>query len=151
MLSVARVKLNKYSDRVKFLDSIATQEIPSIYSNSFDVITAIQAHHYLSNSDRYKATKVCYDSLKTDGIFISFENIATMTKIGTQIGKQNWGNYQLSKGKTKGEVENHLARFGKEYFPITVESHMDLYKSCGFKAVEILWYSYMQAGFFCIK
>jgi tRNA (cmo5U34)-methyltransferase len=38
-----------------------------------------------------------------------------------------------------------------EYFPITVEEHLDLLRNCGFGAVEMFWYSYMQAGFYCIK
>jgi tRNA (cmo5U34)-methyltransferase len=151
MLEVAQQSLSEYTGRVNFLEPATTQDIPSYLTIKPDVITAIQAHHYLSVSDRIKATKVCFDLLNVGGIYITFENICPMTKAGINIGKQNWGEYQLSKGKTKEKVENHLARFGKEYFPITIEEHLDLYRRCGFKVVEMLWYSYMQAGFFCIK
>jgi len=151
MLEAAREKLSGSDDRVRFLKPAATQNLASDLSGKPDVITAIQAHHYLSVPDRKKATEVCFDLLKTDGIFITFENIAPMTKSGIETGKKNWGEYQLSKGKTKEEIENHLARFGKEYFPITIQEHLSLYRSCSFKAVEMLWYSYMQAGFYCIK
>jgi tRNA (cmo5U34)-methyltransferase len=37
------------------------------------------------------------------------------------------------------------------FFPITVEEHLSLLKKMGFNAVELLWYSYMQAGFYCVK
>ncbi|MGD0856485.1 MAG: hypothetical protein ABSA18_11850 [Dehalococcoidia bacterium] len=34
---------------------------------------------------------------------------------------------------------------------VTVEEHLDLYRSCGFAVVELFWLSCMQAGFYCIK
>lgn len=150
MMQVAKEKLSK-NKGVLFLEPTATEDISVEILDHADVITAIQAHHYLSASDRNKATKVCFNSLNSDGVFITFENVSPMTQRGIEIGKRNWGNYQLSMGKTEEQVENHLARFGNEYFPITIEAHLELYRSCGFKIVELLWYSYMQAGFFCIK
>jgi tRNA (cmo5U34)-methyltransferase len=67
------------------------------------------------------------------------------------LGKKNWGRFQAGCGKSSMEVEAHLARFDKEYFPITVEEHLELYREVGFTTVEVLWYSYMQAGFYCMK
>jgi tRNA (cmo5U34)-methyltransferase len=54
-------------------------------------------------------------------------------------------------GKSQEEVDKHLARFGVEYFPITIEDHLKLLKETGFKNVELFWCSYMQAGFYGIK
>jgi len=48
-------------------------------------------------------------------------------------------------------VENHLKRFNVEYFPINIEEHLSLLRKSGFSVVEMFWYSYMQAGFYCIK
>ena len=136
---------------MKILEAVSTQNIPNNIGYKPDVITAIQAHHYLSAKDRSRATEVCYNLLGNDGIFVTFENISPMSQRGVEISKRYWGNYQLSKGKSKEQVEAHIDRFGKEYFPITVEEHLKLYNNCGFKTVELLWYSYMQAGFYCIK
>ena len=151
MLEVAKEKLSGSADRVRFLKPAATQDLASNISIKPDVITAIQSHHYLSAPDRKKSTEVCFDLLAADGIYIPFENIAPMTKAGIETGKKNWGEFQLSKGKSKEEIRKHLARFGTEYFPITIEEHLSLYRSCGFRVVEMLWYSCMQAGFYCIK
>ena len=90
-------------------------------------------------------------SLNKGGIFITFENIRPFTEKGVETGKRTWGFYQLSRGKEEESVEKHLQRFGSEYFPITVEEHLKLYRECGFETVELLWYSCMQAGFYCIK
>ena len=150
MLQAAKEKFLNQS-RVKTLEAVSTENIPNNIGYKPDVITAIQAHHYLSANDRIRATDVCYDLLDTDGIFVTFENISPMSQRGIEISKRYWGNYQLSKGKPEEQVEAHLARFGKEYFPITVAEHLKLYNNCGFKVVELFWCSYMQAGFFCIK
>ncbi|MEL7656750.1 MAG: class I SAM-dependent methyltransferase, partial [Bacillota bacterium] len=152
MLDEAKKKLAGYgAERVQFLEPVETQNISLRPDLQPDVITAIQSHHYLIPSERKIATKVCYDALNAGGIFISFENTRPFTEKGIEIGKKNWGSYQLSKGKSEEQVRKHMERFGTEYFPITVEEHLSLYRECGFKTVELLWFSYMQAGFYCIK
>ena len=49
------------------------------------------------------------------------------------------------------QVKNEVQRFDVDYFPITIEEHLKLYRNCGFATVEILWFSCIQAGFYCIK
>jgi tRNA (cmo5U34)-methyltransferase len=157
MLNRAKEKLNDYN-RVKFLDPLPSQDIslskkPSKIGDfqAVDVITAIQSHHYLSLDERYHAIKSCYNNLNENGVYLAFENIRPLTEKGTEIGKEYWKRFQISKGKTVEEAENHIKRFGVEYFPITIEEHLSLLRKIGFSVVEIFWYSYMQAGFYCIK
>jgi tRNA (cmo5U34)-methyltransferase len=149
MLDVAKNKLAG-AVNVKFLDASATQNLVS-QKEEFDVITSIQSHHYLSPTERVKATAVCFELLSPGGVYVTFENIQPSTPKGTAIGKENWKLFQLSKGRESSVVDEHLKRFGVEYFPITVKEHISLLKKTGFSTVELLWYSYMQAGFYCIK
>jgi len=152
MLQQALEKLSVFMpERVESLKPCPTQKLSCMLKEKADVITAIQCQHYLCSEDRIKATKVCYDILDDDGIYITFENIRPLTKKGILIGKQYWANFQLSMGKSQEEVDKHLARFGIEYFPITIEDHLKLLKETGFKNVELFWCSYMQAGFYGIK
>jgi len=152
MLQQALEKLSVFMpERVESLKPCPTQKLSCMLKEKADVITAIQCHHYLCSEDRIKATKVCYDILDDDGIYITFENIRPLTKKGILIGKQYWANFQLSMGKSQEEVDKHLARFGVEYFPITIEDHLKLLKETGFKNAELFWCSYMQAGFYGIK
>jgi tRNA (cmo5U34)-methyltransferase len=124
MLSQARKKLSScLADRLEFLEASATQEFSQELKEQPDVITAIQCHHYLTREDRAKATGVCYNLLKEGGVYI----------------------------RTEEEIEEHLKRFDTEYFPITIEEHLKLLRETGFRTVELFWYSYMQAGFYCIK
>jgi tRNA (cmo5U34)-methyltransferase len=152
MLQQAQLKLTqKNSKKLKFLKPDPTQNFSQKLDKKPDIITAIQCHHYLSPEDRIKAVQVCYDLLNEDGAFVTFENIRPLTSQGIDIGKEYWKNFQLSCGKDIGEIDQHLARFDQEYFPITLEEHLSLLRNAGFKTVEVLWYSYLQAGFYCIK
>lgn len=149
MLAEAGKKLPA-GGKVAYLDPVETQNI-DLKGETPDVITAIQAHHYLDKEKRISATKKCYDLLGQDGIFITFENVSPTTVRGIETGKKMWLDFQLAAGKKPDEAEKHIKRFGNEYFPITVEDHFFLYRVCGFRVVELLWYSYMQAGFYCVK
>jgi tRNA (cmo5U34)-methyltransferase len=149
MLDAAKNKL-KNALNVRFLNASATQNLV-LQKEEFDAITSIQSHHYLSPNERMKATAVCFELLSPRGVYVTFENIQPATPKGMAIGKENWKLFQLSKGRDKCVVEEHLQRFGVEYLPITVKEHISLLKKTGFSTVELLWYSYMQAGFYCIK
>lgn len=129
--------------------NISSQELD--YSEQFDVVTAIQCHHYLSKTERKTAVEKCYNALKENGIFIAFENIRLENDEADLIAVKRWKNYMISNGKTQQEVLEHAGRRGKAVFPITVTEHLELLKNSGFQCVELLWFSYMQAGFFAIK
>lgn len=121
------------------------------YKNAFDVVTAIQSHHYFNEEQRKKATINCYNVLKTGGVYITFENIKSETDICDKIQEKRWQNYLAANGKTKEEAVNHTNRRGVEVLSITVSQHLQLLKDAGFKHIDILWKSYLQAGFFAIK
>lgn len=148
MLELAKGKLAGYK-RVKFLDPIASQDLN--LDLEFDVITSIQAHHYLAPEIRRKATRVCFDLLSENGVYITFENIRPFSDQGIAISLANWSKFQRATGRDAETIENHMKRFDSEYFPITIESHLKLLRECGFRTVELFWLSYMQAGFYGIK
>ncbi|HVN96083.1 MAG TPA: class I SAM-dependent methyltransferase [Syntrophorhabdaceae bacterium] len=151
MIKQARKKLRNHEDsgRIKFLKPVATQDLK--LDSQFDVITAIQSHHYLKKEEREHATRTCYDLLKRKGLFITFENVRPSSNEGIEAGKNYWSQFQLLRGKDARAVGKHMNRFDSEYFPIPVEEHLKLLKTCGFRTVELLWYSYMQAGFYGVK
>ena len=113
----------------------------------FDVVTAIQVFHYLQKEERREALRRSYEALKEGGIFVSFENIAPCTEAGTRISLKRWERYQVGQGKSPEEARAHIGRYGKGYFPIPLEEHLNVMRECGFPVVEVLWLSYMQAGF----
>ncbi|MCI8380169.1 MAG: class I SAM-dependent methyltransferase [Lachnospiraceae bacterium] len=122
-----------------------------IYTDEFDVITAIQVTHYLRMDERKIALQKCYEALKDNGLFISFENFAPYTEEGKTVYLEKWRRYQIKQGKNPEECGKHIDRYGKDYFPISLSENMELMRNCGFKAVEILWLSNMQVGIWGIR
>ena len=146
MLEVAKEKLIGKDIRY---NNISSDALP--YENEFDIVTAIQSHHYYDVETREIAVKNCYRALKEGGIFMTFENIRMSTEESDAIALDRWGQFLLEHGWTPEEVKSHQARRGVEMFPITIEQHLEMLKNAGFKSVNILWVSYMQAGFWAIK
>lgn len=121
------------------------------FQEEFEVVTAVMSHHYLHGEQRKAATRKCYKALKPGGVYITFENIEPDSLMGKEIGLRRWENYQIKNGKLEIDAKKHISRHGKEYFPITLEEHLALLRECGFQTVQILWLSYVQAGFYGIK
>lgn len=152
MLDRARFRLSRFpSDRIGFLGTLATEELAGAVPETPRVISAIQCHHYGGDEARRRATDVCFRLLEKGGLYVTFENIRPATLRGVEIGLDRWSNFQTEAGRSQEAVDEHRARFGKNYFPITVAQHLELLKSAGFSTVEIFWLSQMQAGFYAIK
>lgn len=121
------------------------------FKNEFDVVTAIQVYHYFNKEERTAAVKNCYEALKDNGIFISFENFAPESEAGEKLYLERWRAFQLEQGKSRKECDRHIQRYGKDYFPITVAKNLEGLRAVGFQTAEILWLSYMQVGVIGIK
>lgn len=118
--------------------------------STFDVVTAILSHHYLSREQRRLSTINCFRMLKENGVYVTFENILPATPKGQEIIMERWLRYKLKNNNAVDE-SSHFSRFNQDYFPITIAAHLDLLHEAGFQTAELFWMSYMQAGFFAIK
>jgi tRNA (cmo5U34)-methyltransferase len=150
MLAEAKRRLRNYKN-IEYLGPVKTEDINVTVGKEYDVITAIQVHHYLKMEDRKRTTINCYKLLKDNGIYITFENIRPENDEMIDSQLDRWMNFQLLQGRIEKEVVEHRKRFGVKYFPIKVSEHLEVLDSAGFRIVEIFWLSYLQAGFFCMK
>lgn len=146
MLAVARQKIS--SPYVKFL-KLPMEGID--YDSQFDVISSILVNHYLTYGERMIAVRNCFNALKEEGIYITFENFAPCDGTMKKLYLKRWEKYQYSKGKSIKECEEHLSRYGTEYFPIAIQEQIRILKACGFGSIEIFWCSYMQVGILARK
>jgi len=137
----------KFGDKVEYINK-ASHELD--FHNEFDVVTAIQSHHYYDASGREEAVKHCFDALREGGVFMAFENIRMSTEESDAISLRRWKNF-LENNLGPEEAQRHMVRRGVEVFPITIEEHLTLLKKCGFSSVNVLWTSFLQAGFWAIK
>jgi tRNA (cmo5U34)-methyltransferase len=105
----------------------------------------------MRDADRLQAIQNCHDALKAGGVFIFFENFAPDSEYARKTVLDRWGRYQKDHGKSDAEVADHIGRYGKNYFPITLAEHHHLLRDTGFRHMEIFWLSYMQVGMYAVK
>ncbi len=121
------------------------------FTERFDAVTAIQCHHYFDQQTRESAVKNCFYALKPGGILIVFENTAANSEAGKALLLGRLERFGLTHGRTPEEVKHHSARYGTEYFPLTIEEHLQLLRNTGFCTAEVFWHSYHQTGFYALK
>ena len=140
-------------ERCEFSCKFSTLETAklSIADNSVDVITAILCHHYCDELARKKATENCFRMLSDGGVYITFENIRPMSQEGLNLAMKQWENFKIAQNESPKSAKEHYSRLDTDFFPITITNHLNLLKDCGFKAAELIWTSYMQAGFIAVK
>lgn len=146
MLEIAK---NKLAGR-----DIRTFTVPSqmmTFDSEFDVVTAVQSHHYLKPDERRQAVANCFRALKDKGVFVTFENIRMTTETSDKVALKRWEKFLSDNLKDPDIVKMHINRRGVEVFPITIEEHIKLLREAGFKSVDVLWTSYLQAGFWAMK
>ena len=146
MLADAREKLN---DQPCEFHCVGSEKLD--FENRFDVVTAIQSHHYFDRATRETAVKNCFKALKAGGIFICFENSAPFTECGVSNMLKRLEDFEIKAGRTPEEVRSHSARYDREFFPITIAEHLELLRQTGFAVAELFWHSYMQSGFYAVK
>jgi len=146
MLELARARLPSLPPE-RFLLS-GSEELPD--AGPFDVITAIQCHHYGDLAARERAVSRCHALLGEGGVLVVFENVRAETPEGHAVQSERWGAWQRRMGRSLAAVTRHFEREGKAMFPVRVSEHLALFDRTGFGA-EIVWRAYGQAGFFCRK
>ena len=151
MLNKARKRLQAYPERVTFMELPTGAELKTTLPDKPEVVTAIMCHHYRSPEKKKDITTSLYDLLAPAGLYITFENIRPTSPHATQLALEQWRVFQESQGRSPATVQAHLDRFDRDYFPITIEEHLELLNGCGFTDAHLLWHSCMQAGFYALK
>lgn len=148
MLQTAKEKLSATSETFQFLQ-VGSQDLP--FSEEFNLVTAIQSHHYFQPEQRKQALQRCFQALKPGGLFVTFENTAPDSEIGKQLLLKRLEHYGLQHGRSEEAVKSHSQRYGTEFFPITVQEQLKQLKESGFICAEVFWHSYLQVGFYAVK
>ncbi|MEP7122633.1 MAG: class I SAM-dependent methyltransferase [Byssovorax sp.] len=147
MLALARAK-NPQIPAENFLQapSDALPELPR-----FDVITAVQSHHYYADpSGRERALLRCFNLLRPGGALLVFENVRAETELGHALQRRRWAAFQHAQGREQATVDLHLAREGTKFFPLRESEHLALLTRVGFTTVETIWRAHAQAGFLAL-
>jgi tRNA (cmo5U34)-methyltransferase len=79
-MSVAKEKLQKYEDRVTYIQSDFCDNWESEIKEKPNVITSSSAIHHLLNENKKKLYKKCYNALKKDGWFFNIDEMKTLNE-----------------------------------------------------------------------
>ncbi len=142
MLSIARARLADLPGE-RFVQT-GSDELPEI--GPFDVITAVQCHHYGDMAARERAVARCRHLLAPGGVLVVFENVRAETDAGHAIQRARWAAWMKRAGRDDAAIERQLAREGTAFFPIRPSEHASLLAR-HFDTVEMVWRAYGQAGF----
>ena len=126
MLAEAKEKLDGRD--IQFIN-VSSQELT--FDSEYDVVTAVQSHHYLGQDERKEAVAKCYQALRDGGVFIAFENIRMSSEESDAIALSRWAQFLTEHGNPEEDVQMHINRRGVEVFPITIEEHIKLLRECG--------------------
>lgn len=125
-----------------------TDALPDL--GSFDVITALQCHHYHSPLDdpggRERSLRRCFALLAPGGVLVASENVRAETARGHAAQRTRWAAWQAAQGRVPDVVAAQLAREGTAFHPLPVSAHMALLARVGFVDVELVWRAYGQAA-----
>jgi tRNA (cmo5U34)-methyltransferase len=117
----------------------------------FDVITAVQCHHYYRDiAGREGALRRCRALLAPGGAFVTFENVRAESDAGHELQRQRWAAWMRAQGRDEAWADAHLAREGTKHFPLRVSEHVALLARVGFDPVEVIWRAFGQAGFLAL-
>ena len=147
MLDLARAK-NPEIPAENFLP-FPSDALPDV--ERFDVITAVQSHHYYAEpGGRERALRRCAALLAPGGALLVFENVRAETDLGHALQRRRWAAFQHAQGRDPATVDLHLAREGTKFFPLRASEHLALLDRVGFTTVETIWRAHAQVGFLAI-
>jgi tRNA (cmo5U34)-methyltransferase len=146
MITVARAN-NPDLPSDRFVNA-PSQDLPD--TTPFDVITAVQCHHYMDPAGRERAIGRCRSLLAPHGALIVFENVRAESDFGHMLQQHRWSEFMRSQGRTEEQIQAHHAREGTVAFYIRPSEHIALLRRAGFATVELIWRSYAQAGFLAV-
>jgi tRNA (cmo5U34)-methyltransferase len=147
MLAIARTR-NPELDASCFVQA-GSAELPELAP--FDVITAVQSHHYGDVAAREAAVRRCFDLLVSPGALVVFENVRAESEAGHEMQRHRWAAWQRRQGRDEETVTKHLAREGTAFHPIRPSEHLALLAKVGFHGAELVFRNYAQAGFLAWK
>lgn len=97
-MSVAKERLQKYEDRINYINSDFCGDWESKIAGKPTVITSMSAIHHLQAENKKKLYKKCYDALEKGGWFFNIDEMKTMTE-DAYLKNLNYWVYHVEKQK----------------------------------------------------
>ena len=115
-LNVAKDKLSKYDNKVKFILVSLDEPWESHLSSQPDFVFSMSAIHHLENNEKRALYARCYDILSDGGWFINIDEMKTLNKDAYLLNLYQWINHVEEYKSNISENEMHFYNKWKTHF-----------------------------------
>lgn len=135
MFEVARHRLAKYRDRIRFVERSFEEPLPECDA----VVACIALHHVKDLEKKTKIYSNIYHALRSPGIFANGDATMSLEQRTQEATYRLWTEFMMSNGMTEAEAQQHFADWKDEdrYFPLHGEFAM--VNAAGFPQPECFW------------
>lgn len=135
MLEMAKNRLIKFSNRLKFIEADIIDFEPS---RKYDACVAVLSVHHLNQKEKQQLFSKIFNSLNKKGIFVIGDMIIGDSEKETNQIEGVWEE-RLIKRLGKKEAENWMKLYRKEDIPDSINNQLQWLKEAGFKKVNCNW------------
>lgn len=135
MLEMAKNRLIKFSDRVKFIEEDIIDFKPS---QKYDAGVAVLSVHHLNQKEKQQLFLKIFNSLNEKGIFVIGDMIMGDSEKETNQIEGGWEEYLIRK-LGKKEAKNWMKIYKKEDIPDSINNQLQWLKKVGFSKVKCSW------------
>jgi tRNA (cmo5U34)-methyltransferase len=144
MLEMAKNRLIKFSNRLKFIEADIIDFEPS---QKYDACVAVLSVHHLNQKEKQQLFSRIFNSLNEKGIFVIGDMIIGDSEKETNQIEVEWEEHLIKK-LGKKEAENWMKIYRKEDIPDSINNQLRWLKDAGFKEVKCSWNKLNCAVFF---
>jgi len=155
MLKCARERLQKYRDRVTFLQLDLEDSSWHASLGKHDVVVSARAIHHLSDEEKRLLFQKIFNLLKEEGCFINGDMIKSKFKpFNHKYFDEIWAGHIKEKTKEILNIDRPMEEVRKRMYaaleregdkPSTVEDQLQWLLEAGFKAADCVWKYYHMA------
>ncbi len=137
MLRLAEAKLGEHITCIQA--DFNTFEFPRQYDL---IVSSLALHHLVTDGDKLTFYEKIFSALKPDGQFINIDVILAANEALEDIYLKKLKNF-MAEHITREEIERDwIPKYGSVDFPVSMTTHLDMMKSCGFKDIDVVYKYY---------
>jgi len=147
MISQSKIRLKKYSSRVKFFES---DILDFKLTKKYDVVISVLCIHHLNSKQKEKFFKKIHGALNKEGIFIIADIVKFNSKKETKQRELEWKKF-IAKNLGEIKADYWFNNYLEEDLPDSINMQLKWLKEAGFSKAECSWNHMNYSVFYGIK
>jgi len=125
--------------------------------NSFDfkeryelILSSLALHHLENDDDKLEFYKKIYSALTPNGTFVNIDVVLGSSERLQSVYMEKWREF-MAKNISEEEIKNKwLPNYYAEDRPAKLTTHLEMLKTCGFSAIDVI-YKYYNFAVYCAE